>query len=170
MLTREGPKVVEFNCRFGDPETQAILPLLPSQPSLLDFMLASAQGDAEPPAQTIVRSSDATDHRPSLYAVTTVLATAGYPDTPRTGDVITIPAAPDGVLVFHAGTKRRSDGALITNGGRVLAITGVASTFEEAQQKSREFASRVTFDGKQLRSDIGWRELARVTAGHAGAA
>jgi phosphoribosylamine--glycine ligase len=170
MLTRDGPKVVEFNCRFGDPETQAILPLLPSQPSLLDFMLASAQGDAEPPAQTIVRPSETTDHRPPLYAVTTVLATAGYPDTPRTGDVITIPAAPDGVLVFHAGTKRRSDGALITNGGRVLAITGVASAFEEAQQKSREFASRVTFDGKQLRSDIGWRELARVTAGHAGAA
>ena len=170
MLTRDGPKVVEFNCRFGDPETQAILPLLPSQPSLLDFMLASAHGDAKPPAQAIVRPGESSDRPSPAAAVTTVIAATGYPDSPRIGDVITIPPAPDGVLVFHAGTKRRADGALITSGGRVLAIPGLGSTFEEAQQKSREFASRVTFDGKQLRSDIGWRELARVTAGHAGAA
>lgn len=163
MLTRDGPKVVEFNCRFGDPETQAILPLLPSEPTLLDFMLASARGDAEPPAAAIVRPLD-------RCAVTTVIASAGYPETPRTGDVITIPPAPDGVIVFHAGTKQRSDGALVTNGGRVLAVTGTGASFEEAQRKSREFASRVEFEGKQLRSDIGWRELARVTAGHAGAA
>jgi phosphoribosylamine-glycine ligase len=74
------------------------------------------------------------------------------------------------VLVFHAGTKRRDDGALVTSGGRVLAITGCAATFEDAQRKSREFASRVEFAGKQFRADIGWRELARLTAGHAGAA
>ena len=169
MLTREGPKVVEFNCRFGDPETQAILPLLPSEPSLLDFMLASARGE-EPPAPTIVRPTEAADPRLPPFAVTTVVASAGYPETPRTGDVIAIPPAPDGVLVFHAGTKRRGDGALVTNGGRVVAVTGTGATFEEAQRKSREFASRIEFQGKQFRSDIGWRETARAAAGHAGAA
>jgi len=176
MLTRDGPKVVEFNCRFGDPETEAILPLLPSTPSLLDFMLASAHDD-EPPAPVFVGASDAThysspisDRRPPLYAVTTVLASAGYPETPRTGDVVRIPSAPEGVLVFHAGTKQRSDGELVTSGGRVLAVTGTGTSFEEAQRRSREFASRVEFAGRQFRSDIGWRELARVTAGHAGAA
>jgi phosphoribosylamine--glycine ligase len=161
MLTRDGPKVVEFNCRFGDPETEALLPILPSTPSLLDLMLAAAT-DAPAPASSAIRPAEG-------HAVTTVLASAGYPETPRTGAVITIPPAPDGVLVFHAGTKRRPDGALITNGGRVLAITGCASTFEEAQRRSREFASRVEFEGKQFRSDIGWREAARATAGHAGA-
>jgi phosphoribosylamine--glycine ligase len=162
MLTRNGPKVVEFNCRFGDPETEALLPILSGQPSLLELMLAAAT-DAPAPAPSVVRPAEG-------HAVTTVLATAGYPETPRTGDVITIPATPDGILVFHAGTKRRPDGALITNGGRVLAVTGCAPTFEEAQRKSREFASRVHFEGKQFRGDIGWREVARTTAGHAGAA
>ena len=85
-------------------------------------------------------------------------------------DVIDIPDVTDGVLVFHAGTKRRDDGAIVTNGGRVLAIAGHAPTFEEAQTRSRRFAERVTFDGKQFRADIGWRELARDTAArHAGA-
>jgi phosphoribosylamine--glycine ligase len=176
MLTRDGPRVVEFNCRFGDPETEAILPLLPSTPSLLDFMLASANDD-EPPASAFGAESETTAYppaisgrQPPLYAVTTVLATAGYPETPRTGDVITVPSASEGVLVFHAGTKRRSDGELVTSGGRVLAVTGTGRSFEEAQRRSREFASRVEFEGRQFRSDIGWRELARVTAGHAGAA
>jgi phosphoribosylamine-glycine ligase len=129
---------------------------------LLELMLAAAT-DAPAPASSVVRPADG-------HAVTTVLASAGYPDAPRTGDVITIPPAPEGVLVFHAGTKRRTDGALVTSGGRVLAITGCAPTFEEAQRKSREFASRVQFEGKQFRGDIGWREVGRTTAGHAGAA
>ena len=163
MLTRDGPKVVEFNCRFGDPETQAILPVWPSEPSLLDLMLASASNDETPDEDIVTHDRG--------FAVTTVLASVGYPETPRTGDVITIPPADAGVTVFHAGTKRRSDGALVTNGGRVLALTASASTFEEAQRKSREFAGRVEFEGKQFRADIGWRELARQTAaGHAGAA
>ena len=165
MLTRDGPKVVEFNCRFGDPETQAILAVSPSSPSLLDLMLAAARNGDRPDDDVLPRERG--------YAVTTVLASAGYPETPRTGDVIAIPPVPEGVLVFQAGTKRRPypDGALVTNGGRVLAITGCAPSFEEAQKKSRDFASRVDFAGKQFRADIGWRELARQTAaGHAGAA
>jgi phosphoribosylamine--glycine ligase len=161
MLTRDGPKVVEFNCRFGDPETQAILPIANLAPSLLDLMLAVARGTALPESVT---------QKSTGYGVTTVLASPGYPDAPRTGDPIDMPDAPDNVYVFHAGTKRLADGTLVTSGGRVLAITGVGPSLEDAQQASREFASRVEFTGKQFRSDIGWRALARRSgAGHAGA-
>ena len=163
MITRDGPKVVEFNCRFGDPETQAILPVTSSDPSLFEIMRAAAT-DGEAPGEELLIQANG-------HAVTTVVASAAYPDPPRTGDPISIPPTSDGVLVFHAGTKRRGDGALVTSGGRVLAVTGHASTFEEAQRISREFAARVAFEGKQFRDDIGWRELARLTAaGHAGAA
>lgn len=164
MLTSEGPKVVEFNCRFGDPETQAILPIMDLSPSLLELMFAVARGEAIP---------DVAPVRATKHAVTTVLASAGYPDAPRTGDRITLPhpEAPDEVLVFHAGTKRLPDGSLATAGGRVLAITGLGTSFEDAQQRSARYAATVAFEGKQFRSDIGWRELARLTeAGHAGAA
>lgn len=161
MLTREGPRVVEFNCRFGDPETQAILPLFHSSPSLLELMLAIAHGQRLPESVNIHEGA---------YAVTTVVAAAGYPDAPRIGDPIGIPDPPPGVLVFHAGTQRRPDGSLVTSGGRVLGITAVAPSFADAQRASLHFAMRVTFDGKQLRHDIGWRELARfAAAGHAGA-
>ena len=161
MLTRDGPKVVEFNCRFGDPETQAILPVSTTNPSLLELMLAVARGEALP---------ERVERETTGYAVTTVLASHGYPDAPRSGDRITIPPPPDNVYVFHAGTKRDADGALVTAGGRVLAVTAVAPWMEEAQRASREFASRVSFDGRQFRSDIGWRALARQSgAGHAGA-
>lgn len=163
MLTRDGPKVVEFNCRFGDPETEAILPILGSSPSLLELMLAVAHDQPRAEGDIDVTATNG-------CAVTTVLATAGYPEAPRTGDVITIPDATDGVLVFHAGTKRRDDGALVTSGGRILAVTGYARAFEQAQARSRQFAGQVTCDGKQFRADIGWRELARdTTTRHAGA-
>jgi phosphoribosylamine--glycine ligase len=161
MLTRDGPKVVEFNCRFGDPETEAVLVVSrPSTPPLVDIMLAAARG--EPCPDPIAMNEGG-------YAVTTVLASAGYPDSSRVGDVITIPPVPNDVFVFHAGTRRREDGALVTSGGRVLAITAWHERFDEAQRKSREFASRVEFAGKQFRTDIGWRELERQMAGHAGA-
>ena len=163
MLTRDGPKVVEFNCRFGDPETEAIVAVTSSDLPLLDVMLAASTNGAAPDENLL--------NRPNGSAVTTVLASAAYPDSPRTGDLITIPTVPENVFVFHAGTKRQPGGALATSGGRVLAITAHAATFEEAQRMSRDFASRVTFEGKQFRDDIGWRELARVgAAGHAGAA
>jgi phosphoribosylamine--glycine ligase len=163
MLTRAGPKVVEFNCRFGDPEAEAILPILPSAVPLLDLLLAAARNESAP-IDGIVRQEA------GAFAVTTVLASAGYPDSPQTGSVITMPAAPEGVIVFHAGTKRAATGELVTNGGRVLAVTGRGASFHEAQRTSREFASRVEFAGKHFRRDIGWREMVRQTAaGHAGA-
>jgi phosphoribosylamine---glycine ligase len=162
MLTRDGPKVVEFNCRFGDPETQAILPIFQTRPSLLELMLMVGRGERLP---------DRIDAHEGGYAVTTVIAAAGYPDAPRIGDPIAIPAVPPDILVFHAGTRRLADGTLVTSGGRVLAATAVAPSFADAQRASRDFAARVSFEGKQFRNDIGWRELARLSAaGHAGAA
>ena len=152
MITSDGPKVVEFNCRFGDPETQTILPLMKS--SLLELLDTVAMGETLRDANPI-EWEDA-------YSVTTVLAAAGYPDTPAAGDSIRMPAAPRGIRVFHAGTKRgAATGELLTSGGRVLSITGVATSLEEAAACSREYAERVSFDGKQMRRDIGWRELER---------
>jgi len=150
MLTSEGPKVIEFNCRFGDPETEAILPLMTS--SLLDVLLAVARGD---PLRNAPEPSWS-----ALKAVTTVLAADGYPESPRNGDEIHLPAAPPGIHVYHAGTAKRGD-ALVTNGGRVLAITAVGESLGEAAAKSRDYAGSVVFKGKQFRRDIGWRETAR---------
>jgi phosphoribosylamine---glycine ligase len=151
MITNDGPKVVEFNCRFGDPETETILPLMES--SLLDVSLAVARGES-------LRGMDMVWSARS--AVTTVLAAQGYPEEPRKGDTIHLPATPRGIHVFHAATSReRETHALLTNGGRVLAITAVGDTIEEAAACSRDYAERVAFDGKQFRRDIAWRELER---------
>src|SRR4029079_3939670 len=114
MVTDEGPKVVEFNCRFGDPETQTLMPLMNS--SLLELIAAVAGGGSLSRA----RYPDWN----SLYSVTTVIAAAGYPDKPRTGDVIQLPPPEDGVTVFHAGTTHDpATGNLVTASGRVLSIT-----------------------------------------------
>ncbi|MGH7637144.1 MAG: phosphoribosylamine--glycine ligase [Gemmatimonadaceae bacterium] len=154
MVTSEGPMVVEFNCRFGDPETQAVLPISDVSPSFTEILAAVARGDGIPgTARTTSQGA----------AVTTVLAADGYPEKPRQGDAITIPDdLGEDVLVFHAATAQRSTGDLVTAGGRVLAVTGLAGTFQEAQRLSRAAAERITFEGKQFRRDIGWRELQRV--------
>jgi phosphoribosylamine--glycine ligase len=151
MLTDEGPKVVEFNCRFGDPETQAILPLMST--SLLDAFAAVASGDGLSATSTFAWTPQ--------FSVTTVLAARGYPEAPATGDRITLPDPPPGVIAFHAGTNRDRDGALVTAGGRVLAATGIASSFDVARRASVEYAEAVQFTGRQYRADIGWRESAR---------
>ena len=151
MLTKDGPKVVEFNCRFGDPETQALLPLLAS--NLLEPMRAVAQRHTLEPFAPFTWYEGA--------SVTTVVAAAGYPGSISTGSPITVPDDDDDMTVFHAGTKRADDGTLRVNGGRVLAVTGVASTFAQAQAVSRRAAEQIQFDGKQYRPDIGWREAAR---------
>jgi phosphoribosylamine--glycine ligase len=152
MVTANGPKVVEFNCRFGDPETQAVLPVISREESLIDLMSTVARGGSLRESRELSATSS---------AVTTVLAAPGYPDAPATGSTILIPDAPAGVLVFHAGTKRDDSGHLVTAGGRVLGVTGVASSFDEAQARSQAFARDIQFDGKQFRADIGWRELNR---------
>jgi phosphoribosylamine--glycine ligase len=156
MLTADGPRVVEFNCRFGDPETQAVLPVMDALGHPLgDLMLAVARGEPLPDGGWTTM--------PAPAAVTTVLAAEGYPERPRTGDVITLPETlPQGVEIFHAGTKRDDAGRLVTAGGRVLAVTAVADTFDAAQARSREVAAAVQFEGKQFRADIGWREAQRL--------
>jgi phosphoribosylamine--glycine ligase len=155
MVTADGPRVVEFNCRFGDPETQALVPLLAS--SLLEPLAAVATGagisSLRPPAW-----------RP-LAAVTTVMAAANYPGTPRTGDRIELPDPEPGVEIFHAGTALAADGTLRTAGGRVVAITAVGDSVLTARERSLAVAAEVRFPGRHYRSDIGWRESAR----HAGA-
>jgi phosphoribosylamine--glycine ligase len=151
MLTDSGPKVVEFNCRFGDPETQALLPLLES--SLLEPITAIARGDGLAPAAAL-EWRDA-------FSVTTVVAAAGYPDTPRKGDVIDIGEMPEDTLLFHAGTARAASGELVTAGGRVAAVTAVADTFAQACRRSAQAAECVQFEGRHYRKDIGWRELHR---------
>jgi phosphoribosylamine---glycine ligase len=154
MLTEDGPRVVEFNCRFGDPETQAVLPLLES--SLLEPMEEIARGGS-------LRGARLDWDRGA--AVTTVLAAGGYPGDYQKGHPITIPPgleAEAGVLVFHAGTTR-DGGRLLTAGGRVLAVTGLGRDIREAARRSRDAAEQITFEGRQYRRDIGWRELERAT-------
>jgi phosphoribosylamine---glycine ligase len=146
------PWVVEFNCRLGDPETQVVLPLVSG--GLTDSFWRVARGEGVAP---IAR------HRTEA-SVTTVLASRGYPDRPEKGAAISIPhQLPAGVMVFHAGTARGSDGVLRVAGGRVLNVTAVAPTFVEAQRLSRETAEAIHFEGKVFRRDIGWREAARLT-------
>jgi phosphoribosylamine-glycine ligase len=153
MLTAAGPKVVEFNCRFGDPETQAVLPILDASPSLFDRMRAVSYGEPLPTNATIGASA---------AAVTTVVAAPGYPETPATGALIELPPPADDVVIFHAGTTL-DGGRLKTSGGRVLAVTAMAPDVERAARRSREVAEQVSFEGRQFRKDIGWRELARTS-------
>ncbi len=142
MLTPAGPKMLEYNVRFGDPEAQAVLPRLEGDFAQLCYDAASG-------APVVARFSDDA-------CVTVVLATEGYPVAPRTGDVITgIDAAEQvpGVTVFHAGTTER-DGAVVTDGGRVLAVTAVAPTLPAARERAYEAAARISWPGVQYRHDI----------------
>ncbi|HKT09367.1 MAG TPA: phosphoribosylamine--glycine ligase [Gemmatimonadaceae bacterium] len=157
MVAPDGtsPRVVEFNCRFGDPETEALVPLL-AEP-LLPRLLGVALGEID---ETPLRWT-------GRHAVTTVIAASGYPDTPRLGDKIALPTSTGAdVHVFHAGTARAGDGRLVTSGGRVFAVTAVGDTLAAAQRSSVRTAAAIEFAGSQYRADIAWRELER----HAGAA
>jgi phosphoribosylamine---glycine ligase len=146
------PWVVEFNCRLGDPEAQAVLPLV-SQ-GLTDCLSRVAQGNSP----TRINSSRGA-------AVTTVLAARGYPENPEKGAPIRLPdTLPESVTIFQAATTRESDGTLRVNGGRVLTVTAVGSSFPEAQQLSCQTAESIQFEGKIFRRDIGWREAARQPA------
>ncbi len=152
MVDDEGtPWVVEFNCRLGDPETQVVLPLVSD--GLTRSLWAVARGEPPTPLELL----------PGAASVTTVLASRGYPDAPEKGAAIAIPDhLAEGVTVFHAGTARGADGVLRVNGGRVLNVTAVASSFAEAQRLSREAAEAIRYQGKTFRRDIGWREAARL--------
>lgn len=150
MLTPEGPKVLEFNARFGDPETQVVLPRL--EGDLVNIMFAVAEGR---PEDIVLSWSD-------KWAVSVVLASEGYPGSYEKGKVILgLEEAQDldGVIVFHAGTALNPDGELITAGGRVLNVVALGDTFEEARNRAYEACELVKFEGVQYRSDIGRRAL-----------
>ena len=150
MLTPEGPKVLEFNARFGDPETQVVLPRL--EGDLVNIMLAVAEGR---PEDIVLSWSD-------KWAVSVVLASEGYPGSYEKGKVILgVEEAQelDGVIVFHAGTALNPDGELITAGGRVLNVVALGDTFEEARNRAYEACEFIKFEGVQYRSDIGRRAL-----------
>ena len=148
MLTKDGPKVLEFNARFGDPETQVVLPRMKAD--LVDVFLACDNGTLDPKD---VRWGD-------NWAVSVVLTSAGYPGSYEKGKVISgieDACAMDGVTVYHAGTKLDDEGRVLTNGGRVLDVTAVAPTFEEARNLAYAACEKIDFDGKTYRSDIGLR-------------
>ena len=150
MLTQEGPKVLEFNARFGDPETQVVLPRL--QGDLVDIMLAVAEG----------RPEDIELSWSNKWAVSVVLASGGYPGSYEKGKVILgVREAEqlDDVIVFHAGTALNNDGELITAGGRVLNVVALGDTFEEARNRAYEACNLIKFENMQFRSDIGKRAL-----------
>jgi phosphoribosylamine--glycine ligase len=153
--TTSGPKVLEYNVRFGDPETQVVLPRLTS--SLVDLLWASATGSAA--TQDGVASVPVTFGEDA--AVTVVLASAGYPETSRSGDVIDgteDAAALDGVEVVHAGTAIDGEGRLVTAGGRVLAVTAIGPDLAAARERAYAGVGRIRFAGAHHRTDIGRRD------------
>ena len=154
MLTPEGPKVIEYNCRFGDPETQVVLPLLKSD--LLTVMQAVEEGRL---AETEVEFADGA-------ACCVVVASGGYPGKYESGKAISFVVAPAlrEATVYHAGTKLDENGALVTAGGRVLGVTATAATLAKAIEKAYCAAEAVSFEGAYYRKDIG----ARALAAHAG--
>lgn len=151
MITDEGPKVVEFNCRFGDPETEVVLPLLASD--LVDVMLRCVRGEL---------TEDAVKWNKG-YAVDVVLASEGYPLSHMDGDVISgiDEAESTGCILFHAGTKKE-DGRFVTNGGRVLNVVALGDTLEEARDRAYKGVSCIRWRGMQYRRDIAAKGLAHL--------
>jgi phosphoribosylamine--glycine ligase len=148
MLTSEGPKLIEYNCRFGDPECQVLMTRL--QSDLAELLLATAQGElATSPSP---RFSDD-------YALTVVMAAKGYPGTPEKSGAIAL-GDTGGAKVFQAGTALK-DGALVANGGRVLNVTATGSSVTEAQAAAYAAVDAIDFPTGFCRRDIGWREVAR---------
>ncbi len=154
MMTASGPKVLEYNCRFGDPETQAVLPRLRSD--LVELLEAATR----PGGLAGVEPEWSPD-----WSVTVVLASRGYPASSSNGDVIAglDEAAAAGAEVFHAGT-REQDGEIVTAGGRVLGVTALGATPGEARERVYAAAERIRFEGRQLRTDIAARAVDRVEA------
>lgn len=147
MSVNGDPYVIEYNCRLGDPETEAILPRIRND--LMEMILQAQQGRLEQ-VQLVLTEE---------HALTVVLASGGYPGTYRKGLPVQLPGdIPEGSFLFHAGTSRQ-EGRLVTSGGRVLAITSLGKDLHTAREKSLKLAEAVNFEGKYFRRDIGWEFL-----------
>jgi phosphoribosylamine--glycine ligase len=150
MITPEGPKVLEYNTRFGDPETQVVLPRIGN--NLLGILWAAANGRLSG-VQLVMRPD---------YAVCVVIAAKGYPDNYAKGDVIEVPAQlPPGVSIIHAGTAKNAQGQIVTAGGRVLGVTATGSTLKAAADKAYAVCDQIRCSSKYYRRDIGARQLNR---------
>jgi phosphoribosylamine---glycine ligase len=143
MLTTTGPQVIEYNCRFGDPECQAVMPLVNGD--LAAFCLAGAKGELRP---ELISFDDG-------WSVCVILASAGYPETSRNGDLISGLENTGDFRVYHAGTRKKADGTWETNGGRVLAVVSGGESREQAVAKAHQAADHIRFPGLQRRRDIG---------------
>lgn len=143
ILTREGPKVLEFNCRFGDPEAQAVLPLI--EGDFAQFLLEAAQGTLRPDCIQFHEG----------WSVCLVMASRDYPRSSSAGDPISGLDGLNNSRVYHAGTRRRPDGSFETNGGRVLAVSATGDTLAAARDAAYADLQRIHFDGAQFRRDIG---------------
>lgn len=142
MLTPTGPQMLEYNCRFGDPEAEAVLPMV--RGDFVGYLLHAAKGQLKP--ELI--------HFAEGWSICVILASAGYPASSRSGDKISGLAEVNGARVFHCGTRFSTDGGFETNGGRVLAVVAQGSTRTEARSAAYAASDKVTFDGRQRRSDI----------------
>jgi phosphoribosylamine--glycine ligase len=150
MLTPEGPSVIEYNARFGDPETQVVLPRITSD--LLEVLWRAARGELAGTKLAV---------QPN-HAICVVVATRGYPDSFPKGDVIKLPSnVAAGVSVLHAGTARNDAGQLVANGGRVLGVTAVASSLPAAAANAYAACDAIEWSTKYYRRDIGARQLNR---------
>jgi len=148
MITKDGPKVIEYNCRFGDPEAQAVLPLLESD--LFTIMRATTNETLD---QVEVKFAD-------KASCCVILASGGYPVKYESGKVISgLDAAAETASVYHAGTKLTENGEIVTAGGRVLAVTAVAENLPEAIKASYAASDKIGFEKMHRRSDIGARAL-----------
>jgi phosphoribosylamine--glycine ligase len=153
MITKDGPKVIEYNCRFGDPETQVVLPLLESD--LLDIMIKTAKGELS--ADDVKFSSGA--------AACVVVASAGYPQHYEKGYEITLPADLPDTEIYVAGAKLEN-GKLVNSGGRVLGVSSTAETLEEALKKAYAGAEKVKFENAFYRRDIGAKAMKILMEGN----
>jgi phosphoribosylamine--glycine ligase len=148
MMTRQGPKVIEFNCRFGDPETQAILPLMNND--MVPILQACSTGKID---KMTIESQN-------KFAICVVMASGGYPGKYEKGkDIIGWERKfGDDVIIFHAGTKL-VNAKVVTNGGRVLGVTALGNNIREAIKRAYSAVGKITFDGAYYRKDIGYKAL-----------
>jgi phosphoribosylamine--glycine ligase len=143
MLTTDGPKVIEYNCRFGDPEAEAVMPMV--RGDFANYVFAAAKGELQ---RDLLKFAEG-------WSICLISASDGYPATSRNGDVISGLESVAGARVYHCGTKKNEAGQFATNGGRVLAVVAQGATRTEARDKAYAESMKVTFDGLQRRSDIG---------------